>query len=153
MLFVYSVQQLKTSEEFLHLSKMNLQHQSEDSGISLSLSNCEINNDLHFESKRLLTFENWPVEAPIEPGRIAKAGFFFTGSGCEVQCFACQGRITKWDYGDQAVLRHRQINPTCPFLLNRSSNVPLNAATEARPSAEVIYCQLLICIFKNQISI
>ena len=105
---------------------------AEDSGISLSPSYRQLSSELRFESRRLLTFSDWPVDAPIEPGRVAKAGFFSTGSGCEVQCFACGGKVSAWDYGDQAILRHRQMNPSCPFVLNRSSNIPLNSESEVR---------------------
>lgn len=118
----------------------------EDSGISLSPSYRQLSSELRFESRRLLTFKDWPVEAPIEAGRVAKAGFFATGSGCEVQCFACGGRITSWDYGDQAVLRHRQMNPSCPFLLNRSSNVPLQLETESIPIQVILKKWLLILL-------
>lgn len=114
----------------------------EDSGISLSPSYRQINNELRYESKRLQTFQNWPIDACIEAGRVAKAGFFFTGNGYEVQCFACSGKITEWEYGDQAVLRHRQMNPSCPFILNRSRNVPLHSELEPIRSSIPLQCAI-----------
>lgn len=104
--------------------------ESNDSGISLTPSYRQLSNEFRFESKRLQTFQSWPIDAPIESARVAKAGFYFTGRGYEVQCFACGGRISHWDYGDQAVSKHRQMNPSCPFLLNRSSNVPIQMESE-----------------------
>lgn len=119
---------------------------SEDAGISLSPSYRQLSNEFRFESKRLLTFQRWPIEAPIDSARVAKAGFYFTGQGYEVQCFACGGKISQWNYGDQAVSKHRQMNPSCPFLLNRSSNVPVQLENESsieqdsQPRSVVQYC-------------
>lgn len=88
-------------------------------------SSTPLNNELRFEAKRLQTFQGWPVDAPIECGRVAKAGFFYCGLGCEVQCYFCGCKVRSWDYGDQAIVRHRQVNPDCPFVCNSSSNVPI----------------------------
>ena len=96
-----------------------------DSGISLSPSYRQLSNELRFEWKRLQTFQNWPSEAPIRPSVLAKAGFFYTGHGYKVQCFACSGTISNWNAEDEALFCHRQMNSSCPFILNRSSNVPL----------------------------
>jgi hypothetical protein len=37
-----------------------------------------------FESHRLSTFANWPSSAKVGAEKIAKAGFFYTGSYLEV---------------------------------------------------------------------
>ncbi|KAG8229325.1 hypothetical protein J437_LFUL007133 [Ladona fulva] len=81
---------------------------------------------MHAEEQRLRTFRGWPV-AVIDSARIAKAGFFRTGRGAEVECFACGGRISEWNYGDVAMARHRELNPNCPFVRNptASSNIPI----------------------------
>ncbi|XP_047530918.1 baculoviral IAP repeat-containing protein 7-B-like isoform X1 [Vanessa atalanta] len=79
------------------------------------------------ETNRLNTFTNWPTSAPVDPIRIAKAGFFYTGQGTEVECFSCGGKISEWNYGDQVMWRHRVMDPNCAFVLNPvlSGNVPL----------------------------
>lgn len=56
---------------------------------------------MNVEEIRLQTFSNWPDDAPVEPSRIAKGGFFATGNGMEVQCNWCGTKITEWQYGDQ----------------------------------------------------
>lgn len=56
---------------------------------------------MNIEEQRLQTFSNWPDDAPIQKERIAKGGFFATGVGLEVQCYACGGKISEWSYGDQ----------------------------------------------------
>lgn len=74
------------------------------------------------ESARLNTFSNWPSSAPVDPIRIAKAGFFYTGQGVEVQCFSCGGKISEWNYGDQVMARHRRLDANCPFVVNPQSS-------------------------------
>ncbi|XP_043489030.1 death-associated inhibitor of apoptosis 2 isoform X2 [Polistes fuscatus] len=89
------------------------------------------------EENRLRTFSNWPSIAPISAERVAKAGFFYTGIGLEVQCFLCGTRVTEWDYGDQVIVRHRNAAPDCPFVLDPSStcNIPLvPASNDSRES-------------------
>ncbi|XP_071626658.1 death-associated inhibitor of apoptosis 2 [Temnothorax longispinosus] len=95
---------------------------------------------MNVEEKRLRTFREWPANAAIDPARLAKAGFYYTGHILEVQCFLCGTRISDWNYGDQAMVRHRLKSPNCPFVLAPTStcNVPLipgtadnNAAAES----------------------
>ncbi|XP_073955154.1 death-associated inhibitor of apoptosis 2-like [Choristoneura fumiferana] len=83
---------------------------------------------MNSETNRLATFSNWPPEAPVNPIRIAKAGFFYTGQGTEVECFSCGGKISQWNYGDQAMLRHQRMQPNCRFVVNPelADNEPLD---------------------------
>ncbi|XP_015599777.1 baculoviral IAP repeat-containing protein 7-A [Cephus cinctus] len=82
---------------------------------------------MNVEENRLRTFSDWPVNAAVDPARIAKAGFYYTGSLLEVQCFLCGAKISEWNYGDQVMARHRQLQPNCPFVQNplNTCNVPL----------------------------
>lgn len=91
---------------------------------------------MNVEESRLRTFQNWPANAAVDPQRIAKAGFYYTGRGLEVQCFCCGGRIEDWNYGDQVMAKHRRISPACPFVSNPSSsgNVPLCGAPRDVPA-------------------
>lgn len=93
---------------------------------------------MNYETNRLNTFANWPPSAPVDPIRIAKAGFFYTGSGTKVQCFKCGGKISQWNYGDQIMWRHRRLDPNCPFVVNPqiSGNVPLVLNTGCPSIAE-----------------
>lgn len=92
---------------------------------------------MNVEENRLQTFDEWPSNAAVDAARIARAGFYYSGHGLEVQCFLCGTTISDWNYGDQAMARHRQAQPTCPFVVNAADtcNVPLvpasaNASTE-----------------------
>lgn len=91
---------------------------------------------MNYETNRLNTFTDWPSSAPVDPIRIAKAGFFYTGEGTEVKCFCCSSKISQWNYGDQVMWRHRQMQPTCVFVTNPelSGNVPLVLGPECPPS-------------------
>lgn len=94
---------------------------------------------MNFETNRLNTFNNWPSSAPVDPIRIAKAGFFYTGEGTEVQCFSCGGKISDWNYGDQVMWRHRIMDPDCTFVVNsqRSGNVALVLGQECPSASEL----------------
>lgn len=58
-------------------------------------------NLLNYEENRLRTFVYWPPTAPVDPERLARAGFFSTGHELETQCFACSMKISNWEFGDQ----------------------------------------------------
>ncbi|XP_063891536.1 baculoviral IAP repeat-containing protein 3 [Helicoverpa armigera] len=91
---------------------------------------------MNYETNRLNTFTDWPSSAPVDPIRIAKAGFFYTGEGTEVKCFCCGSKISQWNYGDQVMWRHRQLQPNCPFVVHPefSGNVPLVLGPDCPPS-------------------
>lgn len=94
---------------------------------------------MNVEQNRLNTFSEWPVNAAVDSVRIAKAGFYYTGHALEVQCFLCGAKITRWEYGDQVMARHRQIEPNCPFVLNplNTCNVPLVRSLPLPPSSHL----------------
>lgn len=82
------------------------------------------------ELQRLRTFQNWPVDAPVASGELAKAGFFFLGSGDKVQCFCCGGVLRYWVQGDSPAVEHKRHFPTCSFILGRTvGNIPLTAGS------------------------
>jgi len=93
---------------------------------------------MNVEEKRLRTFREWPANAAVDPARLAKAGFYYTGHILEVQCFLCGTRISDWNYGDQAMVRHRMKSPNCPFVLapTNTCNVPLIPAAAENAAAE-----------------
>lgn len=77
------------------------------------------------ELERLQTFLNWPADAPVTSGELAKAGFFFLGPGDKVQCFCCGGILRCWVHGDSPAAEHRRHFPTCNFILGRAvGNIP-----------------------------
>merc|ERR1712226_525324 len=89
----------------------------------------EVLDRLKYESSRLLTFDKWPASAKVEPRKIAKAGFYYTGQYAEAKCLWCGLVITTWEYGDQVMTRHRSASPDCPFVRDVSNNIPLLASS------------------------
>lgn len=90
---------------------------------------------MNCEESRLRTFRNWPINAPVDPRRVAKAGFYYMGQGLEVQCFSCGGRISEWNYGDKVMTRHRSLDPRCPFVISPalSGNIPITNLESSSP--------------------
>lgn len=82
------------------------------------------------EGERLRTFQTWPTDAPVTSGELAKAGFFFLGSGDKVQCFCCGGILRCWVSGDSPAAEHKRHFPTCSFILGRAvGNIPLQVGS------------------------
>lgn len=78
------------------------------------------------EGERLRTFHRWPADAPVTPGDLARAGFFYSGAGDQVQCFCCGGTLRHWLPGDSPFADHRRCFPTCGLMLGGDvGNVPL----------------------------
>ncbi|KAI4458471.1 inhibitor of apoptosis [Holotrichia oblita] len=90
---------------------------------------------MNSEATRLETFNNWPSAAAVSPGKIARAGFFYTKHNLTVECFSCHVQITDWNYGDQVMAKHRLLSPQCLFVENplASGNIPKLAETAATP--------------------
>ena len=84
---------------------------------------------MNHEINRLQTFHEWPANSAVSPSRIAKAGFFYTGTAQIVQCFLCGTTVSEWNYSDQVMALHRLANPECPFVVDPTAtcNVPLIA--------------------------
>lgn len=94
---------------------------------------------MNCEASRLETFQNWPSAAAVSPGKIAKAGFFYTKHNLTVECFSCHIQITEWNYGDQVMAKHKLLNPRCLFVENplASGNVPKLIESSATPTEAI----------------
>ncbi|XP_049436038.1 baculoviral IAP repeat-containing protein 7 isoform X2 [Epinephelus fuscoguttatus] len=78
------------------------------------------------EGERLRTFHDWPADAPVTSGDLAKAGFFFLGPADKVQCFCCGGILRHWVHGDSPAAEHKRHFPACSFIQGRAvGNIPL----------------------------
>ncbi|XP_066559016.1 baculoviral IAP repeat-containing protein 7 [Amia ocellicauda] len=77
------------------------------------------------EGERLGTFRFWSSDAPVSATDLAKAGFYFLGTGDKVQCFCCGGILRHWVQGDSPLEEHKRHFPTCGFILGRDvGNIP-----------------------------
>lgn len=82
---------------------------------------------MNIEENRLALLENWSDVSGISAQEIAAAGFYATRSGNEVQCYWCMEKVNSWQEGDNALEKHRQLSPNCPFILNPRfcGNIPI----------------------------
>lgn len=71
------------------------------------------------EEARFLSYSMWPLSF-LSPAELAKAGFYYTGPGDRVACFACGGKLSNWEPNDDPLSEHRRHFPHCPFLENTS---------------------------------
>ncbi|MEE6496962.1 hypothetical protein FKM82_002546 [Ascaphus truei] len=94
------------------------------------------------EEARLRTFQNWPSYARLTPKELASAGLYYTGSGDQVTCFCCGGKLVNWEPGDQAWTEHKRHFPDCFFVLGRDvGNVAFesNSASVGRRRGSEVY--------------
>ncbi|KAM9357281.1 E3 ubiquitin-protein ligase XIAP [Symphorus nematophorus] len=57
------------------------------------------------------------VQHPIDPERLARAGFYSTGTGDRVLCFRCGGGLKGWQPEEDPWEEHARHYPGCSFLL------------------------------------
>ncbi|KAM9376447.1 E3 ubiquitin-protein ligase XIAP [Pholidichthys leucotaenia] len=65
--------------------------------------------------ERLRSFEG--VQHPLDTRRLARAGFYSTGTGDHVKCFSCDGGLKSWQPEDDPWEEHAKYYPGCRFLL------------------------------------
>lgn len=66
--------------------------------------------------KRLISFQDFPVQLNQKPIDLAAAGFFYFGKADACFCFFCGKGIRKWEFYDIPLLEHRKWSPGCVFL-------------------------------------
>ncbi|KAJ8265283.1 hypothetical protein COCON_G00143820 [Conger conger] len=93
------------------------------------------------EEERFRTFQDWPSDAPVTAVDLAKAGFYFLGTGDKVRCFCCGGILRYWVHGDSPLGEHKRHFPTCSFVLGR--NVGNIQQIPAPGSSDAVDGQLL----------
>ncbi|KAL3882766.1 hypothetical protein ACJMK2_029074 [Sinanodonta woodiana] len=85
---------------------------------------------------RLSTFGRFPLVSGVNVKTIAAAGFYYTGHGDVVRCYACDGGLKHWVPGDDPWQEHYRWFPDCPHL-EQSNYRPLsgevNAAENNKP--------------------
>lgn len=75
------------------------------------------------EKVRLLTYHNWPLDNPVLPKDLARAGFYFVGPYDRVKCAFCQNVLRNWVTGDNTEEEHAHYYPDCPFVLGQSAGI------------------------------
>lgn len=81
-------------------------------------TNLETDHSVDFSlmDSRLDSFCGSSLAQKVPAERLARAGFYFTGSGDRVRCFSCQKTVENWHREDVPVVRHKEVSPSCRFL-------------------------------------
>ncbi|CAL1534516.1 unnamed protein product [Lymnaea stagnalis] len=67
-------------------------------------------------TKRLETFQGWPLESAVTKENVAKAGLYYEGYGDSGRCFFCGGGLRKWEQGDDPFVEHARWYPKCGYI-------------------------------------
>lgn len=91
------------------------------------------NTRVHMRSfeERLGSFTG--IQHPIDHERLARAGFYSTGTGDEVLCFYCGGALKSWQPEEDPWEEHAQHYPGCRFLLMEKGEEFVNSIQLQRP--------------------
>jgi hypothetical protein len=83
-------------------------------------------HSMHLEMIRLGSFHNFPSASSVSTVKLARQGFYYSGDGDKVICFACGFERSGWRAGDDANSVHREASPNCPLLQSSgASNVQI----------------------------
>ena len=72
--------------------------------------------EMKLESKRLESFNDWPIPAYVRPEGLAKAGVYYLGRADRVRCAFCNGILRNWQPGDEPLEKHQKHFPNCAFI-------------------------------------
>ncbi|KAF5906964.1 baculoviral IAP repeat-containing protein 2-like isoform X1, partial [Clarias magur] len=80
---------------------------------------------------RISTFAKFPSSSPVTERSLARAGFFYTGTGDRVQCFRCNVTVDSWQSGECPAERHKQMSPNCTFIQSLPSTANLLSSSHS----------------------
>lgn len=67
-------------------------------------------------SKRLKSFDHWPISLKQKPIQLSDAGFFYTGRNDLVICFSCGGSLNQWEENDDVWEEHAFSYGKCKYM-------------------------------------
>nr|XP_022288747.1 putative inhibitor of apoptosis isoform X2 [Crassostrea virginica]XP_022288748.1 putative inhibitor of apoptosis isoform X3 [Crassostrea virginica] len=83
-------------------------------------------HSMNMELIRLGSFQNFPASRTVSTLKLARHGFYYSGEGDMVICFACGGQKQNWRSDDNIDDVHRSLSPNCPLLTSLpTSNVQI----------------------------
>jgi len=65
---------------------------------------------------RMISFASWPYQGPVNPIKLAQAGFYYENKIDFVRCFYCNGGVMDWEADDNPFLRHAQMYSECLYI-------------------------------------
>ncbi|XP_062949997.1 baculoviral IAP repeat-containing protein 3 [Cynocephalus volans] len=90
----------------------------------------ELKYDLSCELYRMSTYSTFPTGVPISERSLARAGFYYTGVNDKVKCFCCGLMLDNWKKGDNPIVKHKKLYPSCRFVQNLNSANNLEATSQ-----------------------
>ena len=105
---------LATSQQSL-ITSLPSSSNSLNDYFSKLLSGYEFSTDekMQFEMLRVQSFQDLPASCNVSPLRLARTGFFSSGSSDEVTCFSCGVKYKGWQNNDNPNDVHHRISPDC----------------------------------------
>jgi Inhibitor of Apoptosis domain len=68
-----------------------------------------------WETDRVNTFYDWPINAKQSKEQLAKAGFYYVGEGDRVIWFSCGGGLKDWEEHHQPWEEHAKYYSECEY--------------------------------------
>ncbi|XP_045195973.2 baculoviral IAP repeat-containing protein 3-like [Mercenaria mercenaria] len=79
------------------------------------------------EWTRYQSFNGFPQSSSVSPIRLAKAGFYYTGTREDATCFCCRLTIGTWTTDETVSELHQRLSPHCRYLTGEdTTNVPIH---------------------------
>lgn len=82
---------------------------------------------------RVNSFGGWSKQLRPNKDTLAPAGFFYTGMGDKVKCFACGLEVIDWDPADNPWTEHGKFSGDCLYLKMTGAIVKSKDATTTNP--------------------
>lgn len=116
-----------------YIHRRKEQYQQSQSTQSATVDEVD-HRDYRMEEVRLQSYENWPVPF-MDPGKMAAAGFYYTGESDKVRCFECKVEICQWLEGDNPMADHQRWQEQCRFIRKiPCGNVPIGESPTSIPT-------------------
>ena len=95
---------------------------------------------MFFEWARLESFHTAPETLRMWKIKLAKYGFYYTGSGNNCKCAFCGLVYGNWRYTDDPEDVHKRLSPNCPLVHDRmnTNNIPINATEGSQGQSAAI---------------
>ncbi|XP_044016513.1 death-associated inhibitor of apoptosis 1-like [Aphidius gifuensis] len=76
---------------------------------------------------RLRTFDVWPKSMPQTKEQLVDAGFYYTGTGDQTQCYHCGGGLKDWEPEDDPWKQHASWFTKCYYVLTVKGQAYINS--------------------------
>lgn len=83
--------------------------------------------DFRFPSKRMKSFDTWPIGIKQKSEDLVAAGFFYSGQSDLTVCFSCGLSVGKWEADDNPWVEHKKLlEKECNYLKINEEKLKIN---------------------------